>query len=240
MCTKKHKLLHQLYLKDSESPNTATLNMTTKKVLTCKAVHDHEPKILRTSFFASAAALTWWWHDEAPRATCPLLRSCSCLLIPTSSGPSWFHWPTAHINLPPDHHSLQISWICFPPTALHVGWGPQITGNTLWISFWIWWYVIKRGLDSDPDLDPDSLQNADPYSLQNVDQFFVSILPKSHEILMSVGLQKDAKQCCDATKTKLYSLSHCWKAQWVQSCFVISPHCLSSFWRQTNIEISWD
>ena len=28
--------------------------------------------------------------------------------------------------------------------------------------------------------------------------------------------------------------------QWVQPIFVASQHCLASFWRQTNIKISWD
>ena len=42
-------------------------------------------------------------------------------------------------------------------------------------------------------------------------------------------------------KARLNSL--CWPwgpAQWVQSSFVASQHCLASFWRQTNIKISPD
>ena len=64
--------------------------------------------------------------------------------------------------------------------------------------------------------------------------------PKSCEILMFVCLQKDAKQCCDATKN---DRTHCvgqQPAQWVLSRFVASQHCLASFWRQTNIKISPD
>ena len=44
-------------------------------------------------------------------------------------------------------------------------------------------------------------------------------VPKSHEILMFVCLQKDAKQCCDATK-------------------VGCTHCLTTSWQQKNINIS--
>ena len=59
--------------------------------------------------------------------------------------------------------------------------------------------------------------------------------PKSREILMFVCLQKDTKQCCNATNLnrihcdgELETIGH-WPAQWVQWSLVISQHCLTSF-----------
>ena len=49
-------------------------------------------------------------------------------------------------------------------------------------------------------------------------------LAKSGEILMFVCLQRDAKQCCDATK--------------LDRTMSTIELCLASFWRQTNIKIS--
>ena len=67
---------------------------------------------------------------------------------------------------------------------------------------------------------------------------------QSHEILMFVCLQKAAKQCCDVTKLGCTHRSgrrlRLRPKRWVQPSFVTSQHCLASFWRQTNIKISWD
>ena len=64
--------------------------------------------------------------------------------------------------------------------------------------------------------------------------------PKSGEILMFVGLQNGAKQCCDATK---FHRSHCagqrttccWPVQWGQLSLVVSQHCLAYFLGETSI-----
>ena len=52
--------------------------------------------------------------------------------------------------------------------------------------------------------------------------------PKSHEILMFVCRQKDAKQCCDATKL---DCTHC-----AGCSIVVSQHCLLGLYTLKNIQ----
>ena len=73
--------------------------------------------------------------------------------------------------------------------------------------------------------------------------FVCNLVAKSHEILMFVCLQKDAKQSCSQSSVALMvPVNNCchWPTQRVQLSKVASQHCLASFWRQTNIKISWD
>ena len=57
---------------------------------------------------------------------------------------------------------------------------------------------------------------------------------------MFVCLQKDARQCCDATNDNFILTVQFVDQHNEGNRFVTSQHCLASFWAQTNIKISRD
>ena len=66
------------------------------------------------------------------------------------------------------------------------------------------------------------------------------IWPTSHTILKFVS-KRDIKQSCDVTNALVLECVHCSGRQTMSTIeFVTWQHCLASFWRQTNIKISWD